>query len=289
MSTPSKKKKAKAARKLETPEQQATEADTPTLENISAEYNISADRNQFDELSRDLRSIATTDIMAVKELPSDLDQINRLRIAIDAKLLFDFVQTRLSDAERHLVNTAGELSSVYEKLDCYLFEVAQQYGARLLLSTLVMQRVWSWHCRSEKDGARKLKTLFHEIHRSALIGLKKARGRITPRHKATKPSFVRELTALQIQLREVFPETADSVRQLISDEIEASPELFPYLKTNKASLLLLLYNERAIAFRGSDVNRTRGDITPTKLYDLWVAVAENRRSPESVRQDLTKF
>jgi hypothetical protein len=183
-----------------------------SLPNISLEKKVSADHNQLDDLSGDqMLSLATTDVMAVKELPHDLDQISRLRAAIDLKLYWDFVQTRLSDAEQNLLKNGGEFGSVCDKWDCYLFEVAQQYGARLFLSSLVMQRLWRWQC-GEKDGARKLKTLFHEIHRSALIASRKASGRITPRHKATKPAFVKELTVLQVQLRQTFPKTADAVR-----------------------------------------------------------------------------
>jgi hypothetical protein len=69
--------------------------------------------------------------------------------------------------------------------------------------------------------------------------------------------------------------------------IKASPRLFPHLKTNKESLLLLLDDERAMAFRGSDFNRAKGDLTPTALHLLWVSTSENR-SQETVRQDLTK-
>jgi len=138
--------------------------------------------------------------------------------------------------------------------------------------------------------------LFHEIHRSALIGLRKARGRINGlrkargringRHKAAKLFWIQERTALQMQLREAFPATTDSVRQFIDDVIEASPGSSPNLKSNKASLLLFLDDHRALAFRGFDFKRVKGDLTPTKFYEQWVA-AENHRSPELVRQYLS--
>jgi hypothetical protein len=225
--------------------------------------------------------------MARRELPNDQVEIDSLRYAIDAKLYLDFVRTRLSDAERESVTNSGEgLNPTRGKWDHYILEVAQQYGARLLLSTLVMQRVWSWQC-GEKDGAHKLKSLFHEMHRSALIGLKKARGRINDRHKAAKPFWIREITALQMQLREAFPATPDAVRQFIDDVIEATPGSFPNLKSNKASLQLSLDDHRALAFRGFDFKRVKGDLTPTKFYEQWVAAAENHRSPELVRQYLS--
>jgi hypothetical protein len=258
-----------------------------SLPNTSLENKVSADHNQLDDLSGDqMLSLMTTDVMAVKELPSDQGQIDKLRSAIDVKLYWDFVTTRLSDEERNLLRKGVDFSSMRGEWDCYLFEVAQQYGARLLLSSLVMQRVWSWQC-DEKDGAHKLKTLFHEIHRSKLIAHGRASGRITTRHRATKPAFVKELAVLQVQLRQAFPKTADAVRQLIRDTIDASPRLFRQLKTNRESLLLLLDDERALAFRGFDFNRTKGDLTPTMLHLLWVSTSENR-SPETVRQDLTK-
>jgi hypothetical protein len=239
------------------------------------------------DAGRQFRSLLTTDVMARRELPDDLNEIDKLRSAIDAKLFQDFASTRLSDLERgSLINGHEDLGSVRSKWDCYILEVAQQYGARLLLSTLVMQRVWSWQC-GENDGAHKLKSLFHEIHRSALIGLRKARGRINGRHKAAKPFWIREITALQMQLREAFPATPDSVRQFIDDVIEASPESFPNLKSNKASLRLFLDDHRALAFRGFDFKRVKGDLTPTKFYEQWVAAAENHRSPELVRQYLS--
>jgi hypothetical protein len=234
-----------------------------------------------------LRNLLTTDVMAPRELPDDLNEIDKLRSTIDAKLFYDFATTRLSDPERESLKKGREdFSSVRSKWDCYILEVAQQYGARLFLSNLVMQRVWSWQC-GEKDGAHKLKSLFHEMHRSALIGLKKATGRISRRHKAAKPLWIQEITELQIQLREAFPATPGAVRQFIDDVIEAAPESFPNLKSNKASLQLFLDDHRVLAFRGFDFKRVKGDLTPTKFYEQWVAAAENHRSPELVRQYLS--
>src|SRR6267378_3716148 len=112
------------------------------------------------------------------------------------------------------------------------------------------------------------------------------RGRINGRHKAAKLFWIQERTALQMQLREAFPATTDSVRQFIDDVIEASPGSSPNLKSNKASLLLFLDDHRALAFRGFDFKRVKGDLTPTKFYEQWVA-AENHRSPELVRQYLS--
>jgi hypothetical protein len=238
--------------------------------------------------SAQLRNLLTTDVMAQKELPEDLNEIAELRKAIDVKLFHEFARTRLSDAEHaSLIGGREDFSSVRGKWDSYILEVAQQYGARLFLSTLVMQRVWSWQC-GEKDGPYKLKSLFHEMHRSALIGSKKATGRISSRHKTAKPLWIREITALQMQLREAFPETPDRVRQFVDGVIEASPGLFPNLKSNKASLLLFLGNDqRALAFHGFDFKRVKGDLTPTKFFAQWVAAAENHRSPELVRQYLS--
>jgi hypothetical protein len=258
--------------------------ENPDIENVLASSpNLLAES----EPGRQVRNLLTTDVMAIRELPDNLDEIDKLRSAIDAKLFHDFTSTRLSDLERvALMNGHEDFRSVRSKWDGYILEVAQQYGARLLLSTLVMQRVWSWQC-GEKDGARKIKTLFHEMHRSALIGLKKAKGRINSRHRAAKPLWIREITALQMQLRESFPKTPDAVRQFIDDVIEASPGSFPNLKSNKASLQLFLDDHRALAFRGFDFKRVKGDLTPTKFYAEWVAAAENHRSPELVRQYLS--
>ena len=247
----------------------------------TTKHSLTAPLNELDRL-------LITDVMAIRELPSDMAEIDRLRSAIDARLFRDFASTCLSASEQRILMSGGkDLSPIQGKWDSYILEVAQQYGARLLLSTLVVQRVWSWQC-GEKDGARKLKSLFHEIHRSALIGLRKASGRISDRHRAAKPLWVREITVLQMQLREAFPPSADAVRQFVNNVIEASPASFPNLKSNKASLLLFLDDERALAFRGSaDFTRLKGELTPTKFYTQWVAVAENHRSPELVRQRLS--
>jgi hypothetical protein len=225
--------------------------------------------------------------MAVRELPDDPIEFDRLRGAIDAKLYYDFQNTRLTEHERKsLITGQKKFNSMYGKWDPYILEAAQQYGARILLSYLVMQRVWSWQC-GERDGAHKLKSLFYEIHRSTLIGLRKATGRINDRHRRAKALWVQEITALQLRLREAFPATPDDVRQFIENTIEASPEAFPNMKSNKAALLLFLDDQRALAFRGSDFKRMKGDLTPTKFYAEWIAVAENHRSPELVRQYLS--
>jgi hypothetical protein len=149
-----------------------------------------------------------------------------------------------------------------------------------------MLRVWSWQC-GEKDGTRKLKNLFHEICHSARVGLKQAKGRITTSYRVRKRDFVDELTELQIQVRDKWPDSADDVRQLAADTINATPTRFQYLAVNKASLMLMLTDDStALRFRGKGSQRMKGDLTPTKFYELWVASATNRR-PESVRQDLT--
>jgi hypothetical protein len=230
------------------------------------------------------RDFATVDVMAVRELPHSLEEVDNLRKAITAKLWLDFY-AKLSDAEKKSLKNVECLYPVLGKWDCYILEAAQQYGARLLLTDLVMDRVWSWQC-GEKDGAHKLKSLFHEIHRSALVGLRQAKGRITDRHRGAKKDFVRELVELQIRVRKDWPETPDDIRLCVAAAIVGEGALFQYLKKNKGSLLLFLCDDQiAMKFRGADFKRVKGDLTPARFYDQWVASTENR-DPESVRHDL---
>jgi hypothetical protein len=234
----------------------------------------------------ELGDLATLDLIALRELPECSETIGGYRQALDLKLWMDFVQTRLSDAERELVrNNRLGLSSLNGKWDVYILDAAQRWGARLLLSHLVMRRVWSWQC-GETDGIRKLKNLFHEMYHSARVGLRQAKGRVTDSHRDRKPDFVNELTELQIQVRHGWPDSAAEVRQLVADTIDATPGRFQYLKTNQKSLLLMLSDDdTALRFRGEGLSRMKGDLTPTKFYELWVA-SETNRDPESVRQDL---
>ena len=238
-------------------------------------------------LSRDeLENLATADLMALTELPECSETIGGYRQALDLKLWMDFVQTRLSDVERELIrNNRLDLSSLNGKWDVYILDAAQRWGARLLLSHLVMRRVWSWQC-GETDGIRKLNNLFDEMYHSARVGLRQAKGRVTDSHRDRKPDFVDELTELQIQVRHGWPDSAAEVRQLVADAIDATPMRFPYLKTNKTSVLLMLRDDdTALRFRGKGFSRMKGDLTPTKFYELWVA-SGNNRDPETVRQDL---
>jgi hypothetical protein len=232
----------------------------------------------------ELSDLFTTDVMAIRELPRSQDEISMLRAAISLKLWSDFLM-RLSDAERDSLKQPQGFDSIIGKWDCYILEAAQQFGARLFLTDLVMNRVWSWQC-GEKDGTSKLENLFHEIHRSALIGLKQAKGKITDRHRASRNDFVKELTELQIKVRVDWPETPDAVRRCVGAAIDKTPATFQYLKTNKGSLLVFLGDDQiAMKFRGADFKRVKGDLTPVRFFDQWVASAENR-DPETVRQDL---
>jgi hypothetical protein len=229
------------------------------------------------------QQFVTVDVMAVRELPHSAEEIAKLRTAITLKLWLDF-HTTLSDAEKEALNTEGPYP-LLGKLDCYILEAAQQYGARLLLTDLVMDRVWSWQC-GEKDGAHKLKSLFHEIHKSALVGLGQAKGRITDRHRRTRKDFVRELVELQIRVRTDWPETPDDIRHCVAAAITGEGSLFHYLKKNKGSLLLFLRDDQiTMKFRGADFKRVKGDLTPARFLDQWMASTENR-DPESVRHAL---
>jgi hypothetical protein len=244
----------------------------------------------YDFRDDNTKTLLTTDVMAVTQLPTSDEEITKLRRALDLRLLVDFRAKPLSDAEQHsLTNNTDDFQSkfVRDKWDSYICsEAAPRYGARLLLSDAVMLRVWSWQC-GEKDGTRKLKNLFHEIWHSACVGLRQSKGRITPSYRARKGDFVNELTELQTHVRDKWPDSAAGVRRLAADTIEATPRRFQYLTTNRASLMLMLSDDStALRFRGKGSERMRGDLTPTKFYELWVASATNRR-PESVRQDLT--
>jgi hypothetical protein len=224
------------------------------------------------------------DVMAHRELPHSQAEIQNLRSAITMKLWGDFTTTKLSGAERDTLDTAPDGVDVCRKFDCYIIEAAQQYGARLLLSDLVMDRVWSWQC-GEKDGLDKLERLFTEIHKSARVALKESKGTITDRHRATRDPIVKEFTELRNSLRLAWPETPDGVRRCIEAAIDGE-ETFKYLKINKAAVMLALADDdRAMKFRGADLVHVKGDLTPARFYDQLVALAENR-DPESVRQDL---
>lgn len=262
------------------------------MKNVKPDNALTKVRNDLAEaaLGEQFLSLQTTDILSIRELPRDSAKVNAISASIDAKIWYDFAKTRLSDAEREAVKQAqGSLSdldpSIRAKFDYYLHDAAQQYGTILFNSVLVRQRLWSWQY-GEKGGDRKLKTLLDEIYRSVLVRLGRAKGRISLRHKIVKPAWIAEITELQIRVRKEWPDTSDAVRQLINDVIEASPKSFPYLTNNKASLLFFLDDSRAMAFRGRDFKRVRGDLTPTKFFHEWVAAAEGR-DPESVRQSLS--
>jgi hypothetical protein len=121
----------------------------------------------------------TPDVIAIKALLEHVDELEQLRVRIDAKILIGFREsTRFSSEEEATLSRGGDFSpALCEKFDTYLFLVAQEYGARLLLSNFVLQRLWSWQC-GDNYGVRKLKTLFHEIVHSAKIERSGAKGRV---------------------------------------------------------------------------------------------------------------
>jgi hypothetical protein len=247
-------------------------------------------------IDRDRRTLKvlnfiTPDVLGVRALPEDPDELEQLRVRIDTKIVIGFGQsTSFSSAERAILSRGDDFSpALYEKFDSYLLEIAQEYGSRLFLSNMVMQRLWSWQS-DDKDGVRKLRVLFHEIVHSAKIERNRAKGKINGRYKSAKPLFVREITALQMRLREAFPGTPAAVKQFVDDTIETSPEEFPMLKSNKDSLLRFLNDSRASAFRGSEdssFKQIKGDLTPTRFFEQWLAAATNRDT-EAVRQALSR-
>lgn len=223
--------------------------------------------------------------MPIHELPQSHKEIAELRWTIDARLSMDFQKTLASDERESIKgNIEGFIpQALCSKWDNYIQEAAQQYGARLLLSNIVMARVWAWAC-GEKNGTHKLGTFFHLIVNSARIAQGEAKGTITDRHRRAKKLYVSQLAELQKRVREEWPDSPAGVRQLVTDAIDSLPQLM-ILKSNRYSLMQLLANdETALAFRGSP-ERSRDDLTPTQFFVKWVASSE-RRSLESVRQDL---
>lgn len=227
-----------------------------------------------------------TDFNDVANLPESRTEREALRYALDERLREDFAYrlSLLPEAEqRRLLERETEFN---ERWDQYIREAAQQYGTKLLFSDLVMDRVWTWSNGTEDLGIRKLKKLLDQMHKSTRIRLGLAKGPITPRHQLAKQFFVPQLTQLQTRLREVWPASAEEVRKFVASEISTSP-LLPSLKINARSLLQSLKEDKvAMDFRGQPEHST-GDITPTQFFVNWVATSE-RRSPEAVRQDLTK-
>ena len=227
-----------------------------------------------------------TDFMGISELTESVTELEQLRQALDYRLFEDFFRrvSLLPRAEQQLI--AENPSAYRRKLDLYIREAARQYGARLFLSNLVMERVWAW-VNGEESGSQKLGVLFDRMRKAASLQLGRGKGKITDRFRIARKDLVPQLTALQARLQQEWPESAEDIRRFVSKEIDASGPSLPHLKINRKSLLRFLENDDiAVAFRGQ-AERSKDDLSPRQFYVKWAA-SSLRRSPESVRQDLTK-
>src|SRR5579862_4271619 len=176
------------------------------------------------DLRQQVNELLGLDLAAISELPKSHAKIAALRWTIDANLYLDFQKTRLSDDELRLLKNYNPdfiPAPLHDKWDRYVVDAAQQYGARLLLANLVISRVWEW-AAGERDGDRKLRNLFNAIHSSARIGLRRAKGSTSKRHKDAKPVLVPQIQELQIRLRLEWPETADAIRRFVRSEEHTS-------------------------------------------------------------------
>jgi hypothetical protein len=240
------------------------------------------------ELNGSVADLLTLPFAAHRELPQSCQEIAVLRAAMNSSLLCDFAENWLSVTERLLLlayNSEGFVPrSLREKWDKYLLkQAAPQYGARIFISEHVMARVWAW-ASGEERGTRKLREMFNQAHKSARVGLKCAKGSITPQARRARDSFIPEISELQRRLRAEWPDSAAEVRQFVAREIETSPPFF-YLKRNAPQLVGFLGDDHiALAFRG-EPDHIR--VTPTQFFTKWLAASTNR-SEESVRQDLTR-
>jgi len=227
-----------------------------------------------------------TDFMSITELPESVTELELLRQALDHRLYEDFFSRvlLLPRAEQQLI--AENPPASRRKLDLYIREAARQYGARLFLSTLVMERVWAW-VNGEESGSQKLGVLFDRMRNAASLQLGRGKGKTTDRFRIARKDLVLQLATLQARLRKEWPESAEDIRRFISKEIDESRLSLPHLKINRKSLLRFLDDDGiAIDFRGQ-AERSNDDLSPSQFYVKWAA-SSLRRSPEPVRQDLTK-
>jgi hypothetical protein len=237
----------------------------------------------------DINDLLTFNFIALSQLPDTDLELAVLRKGLSMKLWTAFYTNYLTEDERQRMPKQIETCVpryLFRKWDEFVLECAQQYGARLLLSELVLTRVWAWVSGGEESGSRKLKKLFDRMYHSSRIGLKQAKGAITDRHRRFKSIAGAELGILRERLRDDWPESAAQVRKHVDRIIETSPDL-PNLRSNKEQLLKLLRDDKlALGFRGA-AEKSKGDITPAQLLTKWVAGAENL-SVEYARQRLLR-
>ena len=234
----------------------------------------------------DVNDLLTHNYIVLRQLPDSGQDLAVLRMGLSMKLWAAFCTNHLTAHERQNMPKKIETSVppyLFGKWDEFVLECAQQYGARLLLSDLVLTRIWAWVSGGEESGSRKLKKLFNEMCDSAVINLKLAKGAITDRHRSFKPIAVAELTILRERLRDDWPESPEQVRKKIPRILENSPDLLS-LRSNKEQLLLTLSDDELMRFRGA-AEKSKGDITPTQLLIKLVARSENL-SEEYTRQRL---
>lgn len=238
----------------------------------------------------DLTDFLTFNFIAVGQLPDSSLELDLLRKGLSIRLWLEFCKNYLTVEERRGMPRQIETSvprSLHPKWDKFVLECGQQYGARLLLSDLVMTRVWVWTSGQEHRGSLKLKKLFDQMRRSARIGLRQAKGAITDRHRRFKSLVVPELKILRERLRAVWCGSADQVLEHAGRIIDKSSDLLT-LRSNKEQLLKLLSNDGiALRFHGA-AEKSKDDITPTQLCVKLLARSENQSEEYARQQLLTK-
>jgi hypothetical protein len=203
---------------------------------------------------------------------------------MNLQLFCDFSARYLAPGSQLSTENLTIPEALHHKWDGYLIEeAAVQSGPGILLSDLVITRVWAW-AYGDRKGISKLARFLKNIEKSARVKVKRgAKGKVTDQDRHALRDIVPELKQLQIRLRQEWPESPTEIITFAAREIEASPKMWRLKKNLPHVLNLLGQHGVAQEFRGDNPDHIT--LTPTQFFIKWLAASKNR-SEKSVRADL---
>jgi hypothetical protein len=232
------------------------------------------------------------DFATIKQLPETLAELQALRRILDVRLAQDF-QLNLSTPDQQRFENEGLNSLRIRRLwDEYLYDAVPEYGSLIFLSDKVLRRVHAWWLGAGEPTSdlQKLKKFLTAVQHSAEVRRGSRKAKITRKHVRYKLRVIPELKILKKRLFGAFPNDASGVIDFIRTSL--STQEFPNLYVNTASLLHFLENSPvdALGFRGSafEGKGEVPDLSPARFLDRWLAWSAGRRSPEAVRQKMSK-
>lgn len=200
-----------------------------------------------------------------------------------------YVKARLSVNDRKALGPLApdDVSERFHNaLDQAILEITPGIGWQVFYSNMFRARIATWTQGGEPEGLQLLTKFSRALERYAQA----KRGAplpVTAEHRKFKDGVTDELRTLQRLLRAHAQDVLCGPELLEAVRLRVHRNNFPLLRTNWRTFEKLALRKDANDSRTLLERFANGDLGVSPFADRWIAAVLNR-SPESVRQDLTR-